>query len=301
MDAMREKRNGEVLVFAHCIVWAFFPIVAKLTYDSIPALAAYAWGTFFAAIFFGGVLLVRGRLGELRNPLLWRYGAGSALAIGVLFYGLYYVGLNFTTAGNASIIVLFEVFTSFVFFNIFRREAISREHILGGILMVLGASIVLAPNFSHLNPGDFLILAATFATPLGNLFQQKGRRIASGESVMFLRYAMTAPIAFALAAGSGALSAATYTGTALIYLALNGMFILGIAKLFWIEAIHRISVTKGVALESISPFFTLVFAWFILKDAPTVWQLASLVPLVLGVFLLTDLFTFSVRKNPKLV
>jgi drug/metabolite transporter (DMT)-like permease len=261
------------------------------------ALAAYAWGTLFAASFFCVVVLYRGRVRELANPKLLWYGAGSALTVGLIFYGLYYLALNFTTAGNASILSLFEVFTSFLFFNVFRKESLSFEHALGALLMVVGAVIVLAPNFSELNPGDFLILAAVCATPVGNFLQQKARRIASGESVMFLRYAMTAPFAFALAYWFGALDSASYPLSALFYLALNGILILGVAKLFWIEAIHRISVTKSVALESVTPFFTLIFAWFILRDAPTVWQLSSLVPLVLGVFLLTDLLSFRPRAT----
>ena len=72
------------------------------------------------------------------------------------------------------------------------------------------------------------------------------------------------------------------------YLIVNGILLLGLAKIFWIEGIHRISVTKATALSSITPLLTLLFAWIILNQAPTVWQLTSLVPLLLGVLLLTD-------------
>ncbi|MDP3965774.1 MAG: EamA family transporter, partial [bacterium] len=54
-----------------------------------------------------------------------------------------------------------------------------------------------------------------------------------------------------------------------------------------IEAIHRISVTKSVALSSITPFLTLVIAWVVLGLTPNLWQVISLVPLTIGVLLLT--------------
>ena len=295
MDAMREKRSGELFIFLHSILWALFPVIAKLTYDAMPPLASYAWGTLLAALFFAGIVLYRRKWHELRNPRLIWYAAMVAFFIGIMFYALYYIGLQFTTAGNVSIITLFEVFTSFLLFNVLRKENLSPEHALGALLMVAGAAVVLAPNFTELNVGDFIVLAATFFAPVGNLFQQKAREIASGESVMFLRYALTAPMAFMLAFALGGFSGAQYPPSALFYLVVNGVLILGLAKLFWVEGIHRISVTKGVALESVAPLLTLVFAWLILADQPTVWQLSSLVPLVIGVFLLTALITLRSR------
>ena len=69
-------------------------------------------------------------------------------------------------------------------------------------------------------------------------------------------------------------------------LLLNGVVIFGISKIFWVEGIHRMSVTKANALSSLNPFITLIFAWLLLKDAPTVWQLSALAPMILGVILL---------------
>ena len=62
---------------------------------------------------------------------------------------------------------------------------------------------------------------------------------------------------------------------------------MGFSKVIWIESIHRIRISKTISLSSVSPSFTLFFAFLILGDIPTVWQLIGIVPMLLGVYVLT--------------
>ena len=154
--------------------------------------------------------------------------------------------------------------------------------------MVIGALIVLAPNFSTVHVGDLLIFAGTFFAPFGNLFQQKARAIASSDAIMFLRSLLMTSAMFLLAFVMHTYASVADIRASLPFLIVNGVILLGVGKIFWIESIHRISVTTSTALQTMAPFITLFLAWLILHQAPTVWQLTSLVPLVLGVLLLTD-------------
>ena len=70
--------------------------------------------------------------------------------------------------------------------------------------------------------------------------------------------------------------------------------IFGLSKIFWVEAIHRMSVTRALAIASLSPIFTVLFVWFIMKDAPTLVQLISLPFLIVSVWLLTNM---QFKKN----
>jgi len=282
-----ETKRGEKYLFIEIVLWAFFPIVTTLTYAHLPSLISLGWSTLFAAIFFGGVVLYRKSWREMQNLLLWKYIAGIVLFTGVLFYVFYFVGLKYTTPGNAALIALFEVFTSFVFFNILRGEYMSRDHKIGAVLMVIGALIVLAPNFSGINIGDFLVLGATFCAPFGNFFQQKARAIASSEIIVFVRSVVAAAVIFLLAYLFGQHASIGNVQASLSLLLINGVLILGLSKILWIEAIYRMSVTKAIALNSMTPLLTLIIAWAVLSQAPNMWQLASLVPLLLGAFFLT--------------
>ncbi len=290
-----EERKGELIIYIEVFLWSFFPIVTVLTYKTLPALLSLAWGTLFSSLFFGAILLYRGKWQELWNVQLWKYTLFVAFYIGILFYSLIFTGLTMTTPGNAAVIGLFEVFTTFLFFNVFRGEHISREHIIGGVCMVLGAGLVLVRNFEGINLGDLLILAAVCSAPFGNFYQQRARKIASSESIMFLRTILSVPPLFLLAYFLGVHASFAYVQASIPLLLLNGVVLLGISKILWIEAIHRISVTKGILLNSIGPFLTLLFAWLILNQAPTMWQLGSLPLLIFGVLLLTGQFKFKTR------
>ena len=162
--------------------------------------------------------------------------------------------------------------------------------------MTLGAIIVLIPNFSSANFGDLFILIATFCAPLGNLFQQKARQIASTETILFLRGILAAPFLFLIAYMFGQHLVWVEIKSSLLFLVLNGLIILGLSKIFWLEGIARISVTKANALGSLAPLFTLLIAWLVLLQTPTVWQVASLVPFFFGVLLLTNNLKFRHNK-----
>lgn len=288
MPDQQEKSKGELFTFSSALLWAFFPVVTVLTYAVLPSLVSLAWSTLLAGFFFALLITYRGKWKELNNLLLWKYGFYIALFMGVLYYSLYFIGLETTTPGNSALIAQFEVFTSFLFFRLFRGERMSTEYKIGSALTVLGAVIVLGRDFSGINPGDFFVLAATIGAPAGNLFQQKARQIASSEVIMFLRSAISVPAIFLLAYFLQAQASLDDLRVSLPYLIINGILLLGLSKILWIEGIHRISVTKANALSSITPLLTLLFAWIILQQAPTVWQLTSLVPLLAGVLLLTD-------------
>lgn len=288
MHGPSEERKGEWYIYPQVILWGLFPVITVLSYATVPSLISYAWSSIFAALFFAGLVTFRGKWSELLNLELWKYSAYIILFIGILYYGLFFVGLTMTSPGNAAIIALFEIFTSFVFFHVIRRDQISGTHIIGAGLMLTGAIIVLGRNFSGINLGDVLILAATAAAPAGNLFQQRARLIASSEAIMLVRTLATIPIIFALAYLLKMHASLADVQASLLFLVINGVLLFGFTKLLWIEAIHRISVTKANALSSLAPLATLVFAWIFLTQLPTVWQLLSLVPFMLGTLLLTD-------------
>ena len=102
-----EKRKGEIQALTNAALWAFFPIITVFSYAAMPSIMSLAWSTLFAAIFLAGIMTYRKKWGELKNPLLLKYGFFIAISIGVLFYGLYFAGLGLTSAGNVAIITQF--------------------------------------------------------------------------------------------------------------------------------------------------------------------------------------------------
>lgn len=284
---LSETRKGELYTFAQAIAGALLPVVVVLSYRSLSPLASLAWNTLFAAAFLVFVLLYRGTYRDLLHRALWRNCALVALFMSV-FYVFFFAALELTTPGNVAIMMLFEVFTSYLFFRIFFGETVSKNHVFGALLTVVGAAIVLFKDFSGINVGSVLVIVGVLFAPAGNYFQQRARQLGSAEAVLFLRYILSLPIFFGLAQLFGRSWTIVDVQTSLIFLFVSGFFIFGFSKLWWIESIHRIPVPKAIALSEIAPFATLLFAWVILGQRPDSWQLVSLVPLVLGTLLLSD-------------
>jgi len=240
-----------------------------------------------AALFFAVILSIKKKWHEIRNKEALKNIFWATFFIGVLFYVLYYFGLRYTSAGNASIIALTETFFSYLLFHVWQKNYIPAQHIIGSALMVVGAFIVLYPNASHFQLGDILILGAAFIAPFGNFFQQRARKIVSSESIMFVRSLISTIVIFLLAYMSKASFSYYNFKNSFIFILINGVFMFGFSKILWIEGIHRISVTKSNALSGLSPLITLLFAWIFLRNLPTVWQLFSFIPMFLGLMLLS--------------
>lgn len=294
--ALTNSRTGELLILSQTFVWGALPIVTTIMYATLPNLIALAWSIFFAILFFLGVVIYRKTWRELKSLQLWKYCLAIAFFNGVLYYSFYFIGLSKTLPGNAGIIGLFEIFTSYAFFHMIRKEHITKEHILGAALMIAGVLIVLWPRFSGFNSGDLFILAACVFAPGGNFYMQKARKIATSENIMLARSIFTFPIVLVIAAFMGQATNFTDLKNSLLFLVLNGVIIFGLSKIFWVEGIHRIAVTKALALGSISALFTLLFAWIFLSQHPTIWQLSALLPMILGVCFLTDQLRFNRSK-----
>jgi drug/metabolite transporter (DMT)-like permease len=291
---LSETRKGELAVLGEAVLWCLFPIVTILTYSSLSPILSLAYSTLFAAIFFALSVFARCKTEEIFNPKIFRYLVYSAFFIGWLFYGLYFWGLKYTTPGNASIIALMELFFAYLFFNVWKKQEFSKAHTWGAVLMLFGAVIILFPkNGLSFHGGDWIILAASASAPIGNYYQQKLRKMVSSETILFWRSIFTFPFFFLFAYLVRSDIHWALSHRAFWLLLLNGFFVLGLSKILWLEGIHRISVTKADAVASIGPLFTLLFAYLILHQPPTIWQLVSLIPLAVGLYLLTY------EKSPK--
>lgn len=290
---MTEERKGELYSLGRTLIAGVFPVLAILSFGKLPSMLALAWTTFFGGIFFLVLMIYKNLWHELLNITLWKYVSMIVLFICILYYGFLYAGFAITSAGNGGIISLCEVLTSYLFFHIIRNEFFSNDNKVGALLMLLGAVLVLAPNFSGINKGDFLVLIAVFFPPVGNLYAQKAKQIASSVSILFLRCLISTPILFLLAYAFGNHTTTDVLIISLPYLILNGVLYFGLEKILFLESITRISVTKALSLGSIAPFITLIVGWLVLHQAPTFWQIMSLVPLTLGVLFITNSIKIS--------
>ncbi len=284
-----EKQKGELAVYSSAFLWSLFPVVTVVTLTRLTPLYAASLSTLAAALFFASILTVRERW---KMPL-FRAGLKdmtlATLFIGIIFYGLVFLGYKFTTPGNGALVSLMEVFTTFLIVNIFwKHERFVPTHAVGGLLMMASALIILLPSRSgHWYLGDLLILLATFSAPIGNVYAQRAMKIVTGDMIMFFRSIVSGMFLLILAMMFEQPPATAHIRGSLVPLVINGVVLLGLSKLLWLEAIQRLPVAKTVAIGASEVVLTFIFAYVMLGQTVTAMQLWSLFPMFGGIYFLT--------------
>lgn len=285
--------QGEIFMLFDNSLWALFPIFVILTVSNVPAIFAAALSTLFAAVFFAILITIRKQWGEIKVKKALKDILIMTALIGVLFYVLIFIGIEQTTAGNASIILLMEVFFTMVILGLWKKEKQTIKSVGGGILMMLGAFFVMFKGGFQLNQGDILILLATAIPPIGNYYSQRARKLVGSNMIMFVRSLVAGFVILGIAFIIEQPPSLIDIQDSLLNLFITGFVILGLSKIFWIEAIHRLSITKAISLSAYAPAFTLIFAYFILGDVPTLWQILGFFPMVIGVYLITEIKNYK--------
>ncbi len=279
--ALSTERKGELYIFFETLLWSFFPIVTILTLKQIGPLFSFAISSVFALLFFAGVLTVKKRWYELRIKEAQQDILLSSFFIMLLFI-FFFLGLQYTTASNGAIIMFLQILFSFLFFNVLKREYIAKTQILGAVLMGAGAMMILFQGEVEFNKGDLLILLAALTAPVANNYQRRTRSVVGSETLLFVRTLIASPVLFALAFIFNDTPTLPQLEKIWVLLLINGFVLLGLSKIFWVEAIHRISVTKAAAMTALGPLYTMIFAYYILGEVPTAYQLLGVIPVVIG-------------------
>jgi drug/metabolite transporter (DMT)-like permease len=279
--------QGEAYIFAASMLASFLPIFSILAFKYLPPLYTAGMSMLMAALFFVFILTVRKQWKEIKSKSALKDIVISGL-VRVVYYSLIFIGLTKTTAGNASIMLLMEVFFSMFILGLWKKEKLVLRHKFGAILMVIGALFVLFRGNFQVNEGDLIILISTVIPPIGNYFAQTARKKVGTSMILFLRNLIAGMLILFLAVLFEVMPTSTELANSAIFIIVNGIFLLGLAKIFWLEAIHRIPITKVTSLSSLEPAFTLFFAYFILAEIPTIWQILGFLPMLFGIVLLTE-------------
>lgn len=288
MKLLSRERQGEAFILSCALLWSLFPVITILTFSGLTPLYSAGFSTLIAAIFFAGMLIVRHEWRGSLSRQTWMDIFLTAFFIGILYFAFYFIGLKHTTAGNGAIIALMEVFFSFLILGVFlKHEPITSTKLCGAFAMIAGAAIILFPKVAVLHGGDFLILLGTISSPIGNIYAQRARKHVSTDFLMFYRSLISGVLLLLLGMIFEPIPSTQMIQQSSSFLVINGIVLMGLSKILWVESIHRISITKAVSLSSVSPAFTLPIAYFVLHESISFFQIAGLIPIMVGAFLLT--------------
>lgn len=283
---MTKEREGELLMLGLTVLESWFPILSIVSMSYVGALHTYMYSLIIALFFYVVIMYKRKRFVELKNKDAYKDLLLTTFWITSIFT-LIFIGMRYTTAGNMAVIVFLQVLFSYLYFNVFGKEKMEKAHLIGAVMMGIGALIILFPENFVFNKGDWLILLSAAMAPIVNLYQKRARVYCSSETILGFRTVVGLPFVILLAyllepsvSYENFMSALPY-----IFLIATGIYV--VSKIMWIEALNRISITKLSAMLALLPVFTLIFAYIYLGEVPENRQMLGIIPVLVGGYLIT--------------
>ena len=281
-----KSRTGELFALLSCVMWALFPIFAGPDLNPFRPFFSASLSTLFAVIPLSLLISIEGKWHEIHKQEAWPSIIFGSIIVGVLFYGLIFTGAQHTNPVNVSFLGLLEVLSSFLLLHVFGNEKTSRQEIVGAALMLTGAIILLFPGKLEINLGDILVIIACGIAPYGNLFFKRARMQVSSSVVIWMRSMLSGFILLLFAFTFEEVPSSESFRKGAVYLLMNGIFIMGLGKILWNEAIFRLPIPKATSFMCVVPGCTLLFSFVLIDRVPAVNELIALAPITTGLLLL---------------
>jgi len=273
-----------------CLLWSFAFVAGKIGVTDCPPLILLAARFSLAGILILSITALRG---EAWSQLTWR-DAGIFAILGVannaLYLGLGYTGLQTVSAGIGGLIVSANPVFTAVLAAAFLGEALTWRKVAGLLLGVAGVGFIVWHRMS-VGTDDWHGILFTLASlasivagtilfkvlaPKGSLWVGNGVQNLSAGIVLL-------PFAFTLADVSDIVPSARLLG-AFAFLVLGGSIL---AYLLWFHLLKVCGATAASAYHFLMPPLGMLFAFLVLGEHVEVRDLLGIVPVALGIYLVT--------------
>jgi drug/metabolite transporter (DMT)-like permease len=278
-----------ITIVLFCLLWSFSFVAGKIGVTYCPPLLLLTARFSLAGILILGISALR----ENSWPLSWRDTCVFAIlgvANNALFLGLGYIGLQTVSAGLGSLIVSANpVFTAGLA-ALFLGEPLTWRKVAGLLLGITGVSFIVWHRMSvgTDSPHGILFTLASLASivvgtilfkllaPKGSLWIGNGvQNLAAGVVLL--------PFAFTFYGIADIVPSLRLLG-AFAYLVLGGSIL---AYLLWFHLLKVCGATAASAYHFLMPPLGMLFAWIILGEHVEVRDLLGIVPVALGIYLVT--------------
>ncbi|MHC2995663.1 MAG: DMT family transporter [Candidatus Atribacteria bacterium] len=290
-----EKKEKEGIIFT---------IITIFLAGSLPIVVKYGAGIihplFFATIsslIAGGCLftvtLIKGNWKILLDIRYLFY----FLIIG--FFGitlsnvLFFYGVTVTSGINSAILLQIEPLYALFIGYIFLDERITLKQIIFTLVIILGTLTVLYKGSFKVNWGDGLVLFTPMCWQVAH-FQSK-RLMAKNKAITPLIIATARTVyggifLFIINYIWGVNQFNKLIGPKILFIIFfQGIIGFALQYSIWYEAVKRINLSKATTIVSVYPVFSIILAWFVLKEIPAMNQLAGFGLILVGIISLSGI------------
>ncbi len=272
-----------------CVLWSLAFVAGKIGVTDCPPLILLAGRFSLAGILILGLSAFR-REG-------WQLGWGEVMTFAILglannalYLGLGYTGLKSVSAGLGGLIVSANPIFTAALAALLLGEALTPRKALGLLLGIIGVAFIVWHRMSVGTDSlhGILFTLASLASivagtilfkllaPKGSLWIGNGiQNLAAGVVLL--------PIAFTFADFGDIVPSARLLG-AFVFLVLGGSIL---AYFLWFHLLKVCGATAASAYHFLMPPLGMLFAWLILDEQVAFRDLLGIVPVALGIYLVT--------------
>lgn len=272
-----------------CLLWSFAFVAGKIGVTDCPPLILLTARFSLAGILILGISALRGDAWSLswRDALVF---AILGVANNALYLGLGYTGLQTVSAGLGGLIVSANpVFTAGLA-ALFLGETLSWRKVAGLLLGIAGVGFIVWHRMSVGTDSlhGILFTLASLASivagtilfklwaPKGSLWVGNGiQNLAAGVALL--------PFAIGFSSVGDIMPSARLLG-AFAFLVLGGSIL---AYRLWFHLLRTCGATAASAYHFLMPPLGMLFAWIVLGEHLEVRDLLGIVPVALGIYLVT--------------
>ena len=272
-----------------CLLWSFAFVAGKIGVTSCPPLILLTARFSLAGILILGISALRGEGWSLS----WRDSLVFAL-IGVannaLYLGLGYTGLKTVSAGLGGLIVSANPVFTAVLAALFLGEQLTLRKVAGLLLGIVGVGFIVWHRmsvgtdslhgilFTFASLGSIVLGTILFKAlaPQGSLWIGNGVQNLSAGIVLL-------PLAMSFSSLDDIVPSAHLLG-AFAFLVLGGSIL---AYRLWFHLLRVCGATAASAYHFLMPPLAMLFAWMVLGEHVEFRDLLGIVPVALGIYLVT--------------
>ncbi len=280
----------DLLLLLTSFIWGTNYAVIKFALEDFLPLA-FSGPRFFVASLCMAAALAISRQGfklERRHILpMFLFGLSSS----TINQSLVTIGMTYTKAGNAALILCTAPIFTAIFSRIKKHETFTRRAVIGLIIAFAGMALIILAGTKELNfqeswIGDLMMLAGAIFWAIYTIGTGKYAHIYGPIKTATMMMLMGTPVL--LLVSTPMLieqNWATVRPISWAGLVASGVFSIALSFILWNQGVRKIGATRTAIYSNIQPIFALLAAWLMLHETPTAGQLAGAVVTLAGIYL----------------
>jgi drug/metabolite transporter (DMT)-like permease len=272
------------------VTWGLNVIALKILVENFPPIMMQSVRIFIASLVVISVLLFRRNFRPLTR-VEWFYIVLAGLLGVVGHHTFLAIGLVYTTASNASLILALIPLTTSIFAILFLRDRLTRLRVVGIILGFTGVAFVILQGnggVSSVSRGDLYVLCSMIIQASSFILIKKITDTVDVKQMTGIMFIMGSTILFIISfffEPQGIVEMSKGTMGAWMVLLASAIIATGIGHMLYNSAIHQIGAGQTAIFNNLVPLFSLLAAAAFLGESITLAQIIGFILIVAGVLL----------------